>query len=303
MIETMHLEKSFGHIRAVNDVTLTMADGEIFGLVGTNGAGKSTFLRLLAGVLRPDGGEILVDQEKIWDNPARKADLFFVPSDFYFFPNATPQEMGAYFAALYPKFDRARYEKLLREFGIDRTRRIQEFSKGMKRQTAILLGISSGTKYLLLDETFDGLDPLMRQQVRTLFAGDMAERGLTPILTSHDLRDIEDLCDRIGLLHAGGILLSEHLAGLREGMQKVQVVFASEADRAALLSKVSVKSDKKRGKLETILVEANREQTEAAFRAVGTVYFEILPLTLEEVFISKTEGMKSDGDVRTDSLD
>ncbi len=290
MIETMHLEKSFGSVKAVADVSLTIRDGEVFGLVGTNGAGKSTFLRLLAGVLRQDAGQILVDREKIWDNPEKKADFFFVPNDFYFFPNATPEEMGKYFAPLYPRFDAARYETLLRGFHLDKLRRIREFSRGMRRQVAILLGLCSGTKYLLLDETFDGLDPLMRQTVRSLIAKDMEDRGLTPVLSSHNLREIEDLCDHIGILHEGGILLSEDLEDLRKRMQKVQCVFSSEEEKKTILEGIRVVCETRRGRLSTLILEADRESVEAKFRAADMIFFEILPLTLEEIFVSKTEG-------------
>lgn len=290
MIETINLTKSFGKVKAVNQVSVTMKDQEVFGLVGTNGAGKSTMLRMLAGVLRQDSGEILIDREKVYDNPQRKKDLFFVPNDFYFFPNVSPADMEKYFSALYTGFDTGRFARLLRDFGLDKDRHISEFSKGMKRQVAILLGLCSNTKYLLLDETFDGLDPVMRQAVKSLLANDMEERGLTPVLTSHNLREIEDICDAIGLLHEGGILLSENLEELKTKMAKVQCVFGSEEDKRRALDDMSIVWQEQRGKLSTLILRASREEVEQRFRGVNMIFFEILPLTLEEIFISETEG-------------
>ena len=289
MIETIGLTKTFGDITAVNAVSLRIAEKEVFGLIGTNGAGKSTFLRLLAGVLRQDSGTISVDQQGVYDNPQVKQKMFFIPNDFYFFYNGTGREMRDYFAGVYETFDTARFDRMLQDFGLDPKRRIAEFSKGMKRQMALILGICAGTKYLLCDETFDGLDPVMRQAVKSLFAKEMEDRGLTPVISSHNLREIEDICDHVGLLHEGGVLLSEDIAEMKLNIQKVQCVFEAGFDEEILLQQMQVVGHEKRGRLHTITVRGSREDLESGLRGVPMVFFEILPLTLEEIFISETE--------------
>ena len=289
MIETMDLTKKFGTVTAVNHVSLCIKPKEVFGLVGTNGAGKSTFMRILAGVLRQDEGTVLLDREPVFDNPEVKKEIFFIPNDFYFFYNATGEEMRDYFKGVYERFDAGRFDRLTADFALDKKRRIAEFSKGMKRQIAIILGLCSGTKYLLCDETFDGLDPVMRQAVKSLFAKDMEDRGLTPVITSHNLREIEDICDHIGLLHQGGVLLSEDIADMKLNIQKVQCVFAAGYDEQIVLENLDVIGNEKRGRLHTITIRGTRQETENSFRQVPLVFFEVLPLSLEEIFISETE--------------
>lgn len=289
MIETRNLCKSFGEIKAVNNVSLTLADAQVFGLVGTNGAGKSTFLRMLAGVLRPDSGEIRIDGEPVYDNQKVKEQIFFVPSDLYYFRNASPMDMCIYYVGEYENFDTGRFVRMLGDFGLDAERRISTFSKGMKRQLMIILGLCANTHYLFLDETFDGLDPVMRQAVKSLFAKDMEDRGLTPIIASHNLREIEDICDHVGLLHQGGVLLSEDMEDMKLGLQKVQCVFASDEDRQMAESQMQIRLHETRGRVELYTVKGTRADIERVFRGVNSVFFEILPLTLEEIFISETE--------------
>ena len=294
MIETMHLTKKFRVegkrvVTAVNDVSLKLEDAKVFGLVGTNGAGKSTLLRILSGVMKQDDGMVCIDREPVYDNPQSKAKLFFVPSDSYFFSTGYPMDMGVYYQCVYDTFDMQKYLKLLKSFNLDPERRISEFSKGMKKQLSILLALSAGTRYVLLDETFDGLDPLVRQAMKSLFANEIVSRGLTPVLSSHNLREIEDICDSIGLLHQGGLLLSSDIEDMKLGMQKIQVVFASEEDRKNAEAMLHILTHESRGRLHTYTVSASREETEQKFRGVPTVFFEVLPLSLEEIFISETE--------------
>lgn len=289
MIETMNLSKSFGTVKAVNDVSIRVRDQEVFGLVGTNGAGKSTLMRMMSGVMKQDSGTICIDNEPVYDNAGVKRNLFFIPNDYYYFPNATGQEMAGYISDLYPDFSHYRFEKMMKDFGLDKDRRIQTFSKGMKKQLSLILGLCSNTKYLLCDETFDGLDPVIRQAVKSLFAKDMEDRGLTPVISSHNLREIEDICDHIGLLHQGGVLLSEDLADMKTTIQKVQCVFTSDEDREAALAGLNVTNTDVRGRLYTFTIRGTREEVESHFRGVNMVFFEILPLTLEEIFISETE--------------
>ena len=289
MIQMEHLGKSFGSIPAVDDISMEIREGEVFGLIGTNGAGKSTLLRMIAGVMKPDKGTVLVDRQKVYDNPAAKANLFFIADEPYFCPNSTAQDMKLYYRTIYPAFDSERFEKLLSDFCLDPARKISHYSKGMKKQLSILLGLCASTKYLLCDETFDGLDPVMRQGVKALFAGDMVERGLTPVIASHNLRELEDICDHVGLLHRGGVLLSQNVEDMKLGIQKVQCVFADEDGFSRAAQGLSILNDRQTGQLHTITVRGSREDVLLAFRDVETVFFELLPLTLEEVFISETE--------------
>ncbi len=289
MIELLDLEKSYDDIKAVNRVSLGIMDGEVFGLVGTNGAGKSTILRIIAGVMKPDKGIVLVDNRPVYDNPDVKKDVFYISDDQYFLPNSTPEEMADYYEGIYEKFDKLRFFKMCSGFGLDIKRKISSFSKGMKKQVSILLGICAGTKYLLCDETFDGLDPVVRQGVKSLFAAEMEDRGLTPVIASHNLRELEDICDHVGLLHQGGVILSEDIGNMKLQMQKVQCVFASDVDEKKALEGLNVLINETRGRLHTITIRGDRETIEAAFKRCNLVFFEILALSLEEIFISETE--------------
>lgn len=289
MIEISNVSKSFGKQQAVNNLSLRMQEHEVFGMVGTNGAGKTTLLRMMSGVLRPDAGEIRIDNKVVTDNPIAKSNLFFIPDDPYFFPNSTPLEMGEYYSSVYPEFDMTRFLHLLNNFQLDKKRKISGFSKGMKKQLSIILGISSCTKYLFCDETFDGLDPVMRQATKSLFAKDMEERGLTPILTSHNLRELEDICDHVGLLHQGGVLLSKDINDMKLSIQKVQIVFTDEAQQKKFEAQADVLIHKQQGKLHTYTVRKSRAEIEIIMSSVSSIFCETLPLTLEEIFISETE--------------
>lgn len=289
MIELLDLEKSFDDIKAVNRVSLGILDGEVFGLVGTNGAGKSTILRIIAGVIKPDKGIVLVDNRPVFDNPDVKKDVFYISDDQYFLPNSSPEEMATYYEGIYDTFNKLRFLKMCQGFGLDPKRKISTFSKGMKKQVSILLGICAGTKYLLCDETFDGLDPVVRQGVKSLFAAEMEDRGLTPIIASHNLRELEDICDHIGLLHKGGVILSEDIEDMKLQMQKVQCVFSSEEDEKRALEGLNILLHEKRGRLHTITIRGEREDIETAFKRGNPIFFEVLALTLEEIFISETE--------------
>ncbi len=289
MITTSHLVKSFGTIRALDDLTITISDGQVFGLLGTNGAGKSTFLRLAAGIYRPDAGSVTIDGREVYDNVSVKKDLFFIADDPYYFPNSCAEDMRSYYAGIYPHFDSNRFSRLLDDFGLDKKRRILGYSKGMRKQLAVICGLCASTRYLLCDETFDGLDPVMRQAVKSLFANDIDARGLTPIIASHNLRELEDICEHVGLLHRGGLLLSEDLETLKLGIRKLQCVFKNEADSKKALSGLTVIRDDVRGRLHTIVIRGSEEEVLAHFEGIETIFFEHIPLTLEEIFICETE--------------
>ncbi len=289
MIELLDLEKNFDDIKAVASVSLNINDGEVFGMVGTNGAGKSTILRIISGVIKLDSGIVLVDKRPVYDNPEVKRDVFYISDDQYFLPNSTPEEMANYYEGIYKGFDKFKFHKLCNGFGLDTKRRISTFSKGMKKQVAILLGLCANTKYLLCDETFDGLDPVVRQGVKSLFAGEMSDRGLTPVIASHNLRELEDICDHIGLLHQGGVILSEDIEDMKLKMQKVQCVFNSEEDEKRALEDLDVLLKEERGRLRTYTIRGEREDIESAFKRGNPLFFEVLSLSLEEIFISETE--------------
>jgi ABC-2 type transport system ATP-binding protein len=289
MIYIKNLKKSFGRIQALNDVSLNIEVRQVFGLVGTNGAGKSTMLRIISGILRQDSGRVEVLGQPVYDNPAIKRNIFFIPDDPYFFRNGNAGDMGRYYGSVYPGFDGDRFHRLLGDFSLDPSRRISNYSRGMKKQLAILCGVCSNARYLLCDETFDGLDPVMRQAVKSIFANDMSERGLTPVIASHNLRELEDICDHVGLLHSGGLLLSRDLADMKLGLQKIQCVFADEGDASRALAGLDLLENDRRGRLHTIIVRASREEVLSRFNRIDTVFFELLPLTLEEIFISETE--------------
>lgn len=289
MIEVYNVTKTFGQTRAVDSVSVSIKENNVFGLIGTNGAGKSTVLRIISGVLRPDEGTATVDNMPVYENLAAKKKLFFVADEPYFFGNANAETMEHYYSSVYEGFGKDEFYEYLKKFGLDSRRKISTFSKGMKKQLALLLGICSHTKYLLCDETFDGLDPVMRQGVKSIFAKEMAENGLTPIIASHNLRELEDICDHIGLLHRGGVLLSKDLEDMKCNIQKVQCVFESREEEQKALKELEILKREQRGSLRTITVRGTREEVMARFAAVNTVFCEVLPLSLEEIFISETE--------------
>ncbi len=291
MININNVRKSYdGKTFAVNNLTMTMAEREVFGLVGTNGAGKSTLLRMLSGVLMADAGELIVDGQNVYDNPDVKKEIFFIPDDVYYFPSAAAEDMAEYYRGVYPDtFSMDRFNYLMNNFHLDKTKKIAAYSKGMKKQLSIILGICAQTKYLLCDETFDGLDPVMRQAAKSLFAKDMEDRGLTPILTSHNLRELEDICDHVGLLHQGGVLLDRDLNDMKLSISKIQCVFNNDKDRENAEKQLDILINSHQGRVYNYTVNHPREQVEDIFRGIDTLLFEVLPLTLEEIFISETE--------------
>lgn len=288
MIKIKNVSKSFGNVQAVDQIDLTIQNGLVFGMLGTNGAGKSTLLRMMAGVLKPDSGQIYVDGEPVWDNPNAKSKFFYISDDQFYYPNATPSDLISFYKNYYPAFDEARFREFLTNFGLDYNRKINTFSKGMKKQVSILLGICSNASYLYCDETFDGLDPVMRQAIKSLFAKEIEERGLTPIIASHNLRELEDICDHIGILHKGGVLLSKDLEELKCNLLKVQCVLPPEVDEQ-LHHSLDILKMQRRGKLLTMTVRGQEEQVMNVIKALEPIYYESLPLTLEEIFISETE--------------
>lgn len=288
MIEAVDLTKRFDNITAVDHVNATIREGSVFGLIGTNGAGKSTFLRMACGVLRPDEGRITIDQEGVYENERAKRKFFYISDEQYFFSNATPRDMMIYYQSVYPLFDADRFHKLMNGFGLDEKRKVNTFSKGMKKQVSVICGICANTEYLFCDETFDGLDPVMRQTVKSMFANDMQERNLTPVIASHNLRELEDICDHVGLLHRGGILLSRDLDDMKTNIHKLQCVLAEGMGPEDLVALDKMQIEQ-RGRLCTITVRGNVQEIQALMESYQPLFYELIPLSLEEIFISETE--------------
>ena len=289
MITAANVTKHFGEVTAVNDISVTIRSGEVFGLIGTNGAGKSTFLRMAAGVIRPDSGKILMDEQPVYENPSVKADIFYISDDQYFLPNATPRDMAGFYQDYYASFDSVRFDEMLGNFQLKPDRRIHTFSKGMKKQLSVLLGICANTKYLFCDETFDGLDPVMRQAVKSIFAGELSERDFTPVIASHNLRELEDICDYVGILHQGGILMQKDLEEMKLNIHNVQCVFQNAEEEKTALGLLELVKAEKRGSLNNITVRGSEKEIMEKINTFSPVFAEIVPLTLEEIFISETE--------------
>lgn len=289
MIEIRNVTKSYGDIVSLDNVSAKIGNGSIYGLIGSNGAGKSTLLRVMAGIFRPDGGDVLYDDRSVWENTAVKQEIFYISDDEYKLPGASTDDMMNFYRNIYKSFDKERYDMLCNTFKIERKRSLSTFSKGMKRQVDILLGLSCRPKYLLCDETFDGLDPVMRQSVKKLICEEVAENGMTPIIASHNLRELEDLCDHVGLIHRGGILFESDVDDLKGGILKIQMVAGDNATDISSFAPLKIADFRKTGSVITLIVRGNEAETEEKILSLSPKFYEILPLTLEEVFISEME--------------
>ncbi len=288
MIRISGVSKYYDEFKSLDGIDAEIKDGSIFGLVGSNGSGKSTLMRVMSGIFRADSGEVLYDGENVYENVALKNRIVYLSDDQFFLPSSTLSDMAKMYASVYSEFSFDEYGKLLKIFGLDGSRKINTFSKGMQKQAAILLGLSARPKYLLCDETFDGLDPVMRQLVKRILADAVAEQGLTAIIASHNLRELEDICDHIGLLHKGGILFESEIDSLKENIHTVQAVFSREitTDEIAKMGTVSIKQ---RGSMVTAVVRGSEAEVREKVEALAPEFYEIIPLTLEEIFISEME--------------
>lgn len=288
MIEVKGVSKTFDQIQALTQVSANIQKGSIFGLIGSNGAGKSTFLRLLAGIYRPDAGEIRIDGQPVYENEALKQKIFYISDDQFFFPNSNMEEMAQYFAMMYDNFSFEKFRELTDLFRLDSRRKLNTFSKGMQKQVHIILALSCQPEYLFCDETFDGLDPVMRQAVKRLLADAVIEYQLTPIIASHNLRELEDICDHIGLLHQGGVIFERELDRLQSDIHKVQCAFAAPKTPEDFADLNVITADQQ-GSLSILVVRGDSARTEACIKAMEPLYYELLPLTLEEIFITEME--------------
>ncbi|MDO5362349.1 MAG: ABC transporter ATP-binding protein [Eubacteriales bacterium] len=289
MIEIKECSKRFGKIQAVNKVTLDICEREVFGLVGSNGAGKSTLLRMAAGIIRPDSGEILIDDSPVYENEEIKKNFFYISDNCYFPSNYTAKDLVEFYKGYYPGFQIQRYKKMMEHFHLDENRKIHTFSKGMKKQLLVILGVSAGTKYLFCDETFDGLDPVMRQAIKSLFASEIMSREFTPVIASHNLRELEEICDHVGLLHKGGVLLSRDLEDMKFHIHKIQCVFTDKKKEQELEKELEILKIQRQGSLMLIVARGTKTEILQRIQAKNPLFCEVIPLTLEEIFISETE--------------
>ena len=290
MISAKNVTMEFDGFAALKDLSCEIPDGVIYGLVGSNGAGKSTFLRLLSGVYRPKSGEITVDGEKLYENPEVKKDVLYVPDELYFLPQASMNTMANFYAAAYENFSRERFKQLTETFGLNPEANINTFSKGMKRQAATVLALSAMPKYLFFDETFDGLDPVMRNLVKQVIYNDVLERNTTTIITSHSLRELEDTCDQLALLHKGGIVFESDIQELKTSLFKIQVAFDAMFERTKF-DGIQMLEYTQMGSVATFIARGNRDEVIARIRAMDPIILDVLPLNLEEVFVYEMEAL------------
>ena len=290
MIQVKDVVKTFDGFRALDGLTMTVPSGSIYGLVGPNGAGKSTILRHINGVYRQDSGVVLVDGAPVYENPAVKARLASIPDELYYFLSASTRDMMRFFRGFYPRFDQARYQALKDVFTtVDERQSIRRLSKGMQKQSAFWLALCCRPDVLVLDEPVDGLDPVMRRQVWSLLMGDVAEHGTTVLVSSHNLRELEDVCDHVGILSRGKVLIERSLSDLQENVVKMQVVF-QEKQLPQLPADLEILNISQVGRIHTLIVRGNATEVTNRLAAYAPILMEALPLTLEEIFIYELGG-------------
>ncbi|MDD6213529.1 MAG: ABC transporter ATP-binding protein [Clostridiales bacterium] len=290
MIQVENLTKKFDDFTALDHMHCCIPEGCIYGMVGSNGAGKSTFLRLITGIYRPDQGSILIDGEPVYENVKIKEKISFVPDDLYFMNGVSMNRMAHLYAAIHSEFDWNRFQYLTKTFGLNPEKSTNTFSKGMRRQAAIILALSCRPKYMFFDETFDGLDPVMRNLVKTLICKDVLENQATAIITSHSLRELEDTCDQLALLHQGGVVLENDIQNLKTSLFKIQVAFSDFYD-SSLFEGIPYLHYGKRGSVATLIIRGDKEEISEKIRQKNPILLDILPLTLEEVFTYELEAL------------
>ncbi len=288
MIKVENVEKYYGKIKALNGVSLTVKDGSIYGLIGTNGSGKSTLLRAMAGIFRAEKGKIEIDGENIYENPILKRRIVYISDDQFIIPSSTAEDVKDFYKNMYPNFDTEEFDKLTDRFSLDRKRQITGFSKGMKKQLDIISAVSSRPDYIYLDETFDGLDPVVREEVKRMLAYESAERGMSSVIASHNLREIEDICDAISLLHKGNVVISNDIDSIKTEYIKIQAIFTEEKTEEDF-KELSVVNLSRSGSFYTIIARSDSFLAEHIVKSFSPVFYEVIPLTLEEVFITEME--------------
>lgn len=295
MIEIRNVTKRYGKFTAIENINFSVKEGTVYGLIGYNGAGKTTLLKTAAGVYRANAGDILFDGESIYDNAKRKAHLFYVPDDLYFQPYASMEKMAAFYNGYYPDFSYATFKELTGVFGLDPAKPINGFSKGMQRQAELVLGMATNPGYLLLDESFDGLDPQKRVMIKNLVVEYTKERGAHVIISSHNLHDLGDMCDRFGLINGKKLVIDHDMKDIGEDYAKIRLAFAEGDDRSdEAFAELDLNGISRDGRLITLIVKGNSREAEEKLRAMRPVYIEKFPLSIEEIFMEEVEGVDYD---------
>ncbi len=287
MIEVKNVSKQFDGFWALNGLNMTVPKGSIYGLVGPNGSGKSTIIRHIMGIYRQDSGKVLVDGQPVYENPAVKSRMAYIPDDVFYFLQSGIRDMARYYRGIYPGFDMARYEKLKAVFALDEKKPIRSMSKGMQKQAAFWLQMCLRPDILVLDEPVDGLDPVMRRQVWSLLMADAAEHGITVLVSSHNLRELEDVCDHVGILSRGALLLERSLSDLQENIAKVQLALP---DGHTLPEGLEIVHEQSTGRLRTLIIRGDADEIQSRLRESEPLFMDALPLTLEEIFIYELGG-------------
>ena len=291
MLEVKNAVKTFDGFRALDGLTMTVPKGAVYGLVGPNGAGKSTIIRHLAGIYRQDSGEVLLDSQPVYENTEAKRRMAVIGDDWYYFPQAGIKEMAKFYAGIYPAFSWERYEKLKQVFPLDEKMMLRRMSKGMQKQAAFWLTVCCMPEYLILDEPVDGLDPVMRRQVWSLLLGDVAERGTTVLVSSHNLRELEDVCDHVGILNHGKVLLERSLSDLQDNTVKLQVAYQGVTE-PVLPAELNILHRSHVGRVYTYIVRGSSQEILRRMQITEPVLLESIPLTLEEIFIYERGGVE-----------
>ena len=290
MIQVNHVVKSFDGFKALDGLDMNVKGGSIYGLVGPNGAGKSTIIRHITGIYRPDSGSVVVDGVPVYENPQMKSRIAWIPDELYYFVSASTRDMMKFYRGIYPKFDDKRYQALREAFpAVDEKAPIRRLSKGMQKQSAFWLALCCNPDILVLDEPVDGLDPVMRRQVWSLLMNDVSQRGTTVLVSSHNLRELEDVCDHVGILSHGKVLLERSLSELQDNILKMQVVF-QETEMPKMPEEMNVLHVTKVGRIHTLIIRGNMEEIKAQIATYNPILMEALPLSLEEIFIYELGG-------------
>lgn len=295
MIEVVNVTKKYGSYTAIQDLNFTVADSSIYGLIGYNGAGKTTLLKTIAGVFKTNGGEVLLDGENVYENAARKQQMFYVPDDIYFQPYASMEKMARFYNGYYPNFSFDTFRKLAEVFELNTKARLNGFSKGMQRQAELVLGLSTNPKYLLLDESFDGLDPAKRALIKNLLTDYLRDTDVSIIVSSHNLHELEGLCDHFGIINGQKMALNSSISEMSKGRAKFRAVFQTDVTREELEARgVAVKSFTPDGKIIQFTAVGDPREVENALQGLSPVLVEHVPLSLEEVFLDEMEGTEYD---------
>ena len=287
MIEIKNVVKEFDGFRALDELSMTVPSGSVYGLVGPNGAGKSTIIRHLTGIYRQDSGEVLVDGQPVFENPSVKNRIAYIPDDIFFFSNASIGEMARFYLSIYPQFDAERFKKLGEVFGLDTKRQMRKLSKGMQKQAAFWMMMALRPEFLVLDEPVDGLDPVMRRQIWSIVMADVAENGTTVLVSSHNLRELEDVCDHVGIMNKGKIMIERTLSELQEGIIKLQLALP---DGGTLPDGLDILHKTSTGRLQTIILHGASAELEEKLSPCKPLFMDFVPLTLEEIFIYELGG-------------